>query len=501
MYAIRKIGVPRGNPKIIESRSFKHFNESAFKCDLDNAVWPSIVSKTNPNEFWTFWKNTFLDIVDKHAPPRTMTVRNKPSPWITAQIKLLMHFRDYLKKKAMNSNEPNDWENFKRQKNAVNKEVRRAKKSYCRAEIEGKRGDFKGTWKVLNNLMNRKSNNTAINEIKLTPSVTLTNPKDIADHFNKHFTKIGHKLASDIPKPVTKNYFKTFMTKSNSKFKLQKVEPSRVLELLSTADSAKATGFDKISNKLLKIAAPHIYQSLGALFNISIETNMFPSEFAIAKVSPIFKAGDQSDEDNYRPISVIPTVARVFERLTYEQMYAYLSDNGLLNPLQSGFRTLHSTLTALLDLTNEWSFDIDRKMINGVILLDLKKVFDTVNHEILIKKLEYFGFDPSSTAFFRSYPSNRQQQCKVNGFSSDFLVTTCGVPQGTILGPLFFLIYVNDMPNCLKNCTARLYADDTTLSVSGLHTCVIEQLLNADLRNVSSWLIANKLTLNVLKTV
>ena len=409
-----------------------------------------------------------------------------------------MYWRDQLKRRATKTKNVDDWENFKRQKNFVNKEVKRVKKSFYRTEIERNRGDFKGTWRVLNNLMNRISNNTMINEIKISSSESVTNPKDIADTLNQHFIEIGQKLASEIPEPPKGKSFESFMKRSISKFKLQKVEESKALELLLAADSAKATGYDKIPNKLLKIAAPHICQSLTSLFNLSIETNIFPHEFGIANVSPLFKTGDHTDKDNYRPISVIPTVARIFERIIYEQLYTYLIENELINPQQSGFRSLHSTVTALLDLTNEWCYNIDRKMVNGVILLDLKKGFDTVNHSILLKKLEYFGFDCSSIAFFSSYLSNRLQQCNVNGFSSELGSISCGVPQGTILGPLLFLIYINDLPNCLQHCTARLYADDSSLNTSGTQLNVIEPLMNADLKHVSSWLIANKLTLNVI---
>ena len=398
-----------------------------------------------------------------------------------------MYWRDQLKRRATKTKNVDDWENFKRQKNFVNKEVKRVKKSFYRTEIERNRDDFKGgTWRVLNNLMN---------EIKISSSESVTNPKDIADTLNQHFIEIGQKFASEIPDPPKGKSFESFMKRSISKFKLQKVEESKALKLLLAADSAKATGYDKIPNKLLKIAALHICQSLTSL------TNIFPHEFGIANVSTLFKTGDHTDKDNYRPILVIHTVTRIFERIIYEQLYTYLIENELINLQQSGFRSLQSTVTALLDRTNEWCYNIDRKMVNGVILLDLKKAFDTVNHSILLKKLEYFGFDCSSIAFFSSYLSNRLQQCNVNGFSSELGSISYGVPQGTILGSLLFLIYINDLPNCLQHCTARLYADNSSLNTSGTQLNVIEPLMNADLKHVSSWLIANKLTLNVIKTV
>ena len=140
---------------------------------------------------------------------------------------------------------------------------------------------------------------------------------------------------------------------------------------------------------------------------------------------------------------------------------------------------------------------IIQKVVCNISILRKCSSILTLNHDILLKKLEYFGFDHSSISFFRSYLSNRQQQCNVNGFSSDYLDITCGVPQGTILGPLLFLIYVNDLPKCLEHCTARLYADDTSMSTSSFHATVIEQEMNKDLMNVSSWLMANKLTLSV----
>ena len=161
----------------------------------------------------------------------------------------------------------------------------------------------------------------------------------------------------------------------DSNFCLKNTESSRVLKLLKGLNVSKATGIDKISNRILKKAAPIIYRSLTDIFNLFISSSVFPSEWKMAKVAPIFKSGDREDVNNYSPISVLPTIARVFQRLIFEQLYAYFNENKFLYSHQSGFRTLHSTVTALIDMTNEWCYNIDKGMVNGVLFLDLKKGF------------------------------------------------------------------------------------------------------------------------------
>ena len=197
---------------------------------------------------------------------------------------------------------------------------------------------------------------------------------------------------------------------------------------------------------------------------------------------------------------MISVVAKVFERIIYDQVYAYLGEHNIICKHQSGFRAAHSTVTALLEATDTWAYNIDRGKINAVVFLDLKKAFDTVDHKILLSKLKNYGISGNAYQWFESYLENRTQKCSTNGSLSSKRVLRCGVPQGTMLGPLLFLLYINDLPNCLSHCNPRMYTDDTHLTYASDNVENIESYLNQDLGNIYSWLRANRLTLNMTKT-
>ena len=186
------------------------------------------------------------------------------------------------------------------------------------------------------------------------------------------------------------------------------------------------------------MAASIVAPSLTDIFMKSILTGIYPTEWQLARVTPIFKKGSKSDINNYRPISVIPVVSKVLEKLVYDQLYHYLNDNKLLSSCQSGFRSLHSTITALLVATNSWSVNIDNGFLDGVVFIDLKKAFDTIDHEIISRKMSYFGAGQETITWFPSYVSDRTQRCNVNERLSTARTITCGVPQGSILGPLLY---------------------------------------------------------------
>ena len=274
---------------------------------------------------------------------------------------------------------------------------------------------------------------------------------------------------------------------------LRKLIPEQFFFHLSNLSKSKATGLDGISARLLRECPDLISESLTLIFNRSINTGIFPDEWKYAKVIPIHKHGKRNCTDNYRPISIIPVVAKVFERIIYNQLSLFFCENRLLNNCQSGFRGLHSTVTALLEATNEWAYNIDSGKINAVMFLDLKKAIATVDHEILLGKLKLYGVHGIAVNWFRSYLNNRKQRCYVNGhLSSNYRFMHCGVPQGTILGPLLFLIYINDLPNCLSHSRARMFADDTHMTYSSNNINDINMYFNEDLLNVSEWLSANK---------
>ena len=243
-----------------------------------------------------------------------------------------------------------------------------------------------------------------------------------------------------------------------------------------------------------------IAKSLSTIFNKSILSGSFPDDMKIAIVSPIYKSDCKSKPTNYRPVSVLSAVAKIFEKLISHQLSNYLESNKILVNQQSGFRKKHSTETSLLSVTNEWYLNMNKGYLNGVVFLDLKKAFDCVDHSILLRKLELYGIKGVELNWFKSYLSNRIQRCKIGQTISEPQKIRSGIPQGSNLGPLLFLLYINDLPNCLKYTKANMFADDTNLTTASLNKEELQRRLNSDLELMHNWLLANKLTLNKEKT-
>ena len=288
-------------------------------------------------------------------------------------------------------------------------------------------------------------------------------------------------------------------------FNFNTITESETLSIINKLKNKNSSGKDEISNKLLKSIKDEIAKPLTIIINQSLKTGVFPDALKIAKVKPLYKKGDNFCLNNYRPISLLPTISKIFERVMFTQLYSYLNANNLLSEQQYGFRSQHSTELACVKLVDYITTEMDNiKKIKTptAIFLDLSKAFDTLNFNILLNKLQYYGIDGISLSLIRSYLTDRFQYVQFENSESDLLEIKTGIPQGSILGPLFFSIMINDLVNSSNKFKFLMYADDTTIYFN-LEDFPIENrevLINNELEKVNKWLKLNKLAVNVDKT-
>ena len=314
----------------------------------------------------------------------------------------------------------------------------------------------------------------------------------IANCFNKFFVDIGPKLASMIPESQTKfdqylNPHQTFMGEAN-------LTDDEVKEALRSLKPSKSSGYDNISSNVLNETSDILFTPLKYIFNLSLQQGIFPENLKITKVSPIYKKDEEFLLTNYRPISVFPCFSKLLER----RLFKYLSENSILYKKQFGSQTFHSTEHAILLLANQLYQSFDESKFTLGIFVDLSKVLDTVDHKILTTKLELYGIKDRNLRWFESYLSNRKQFITYGDKQTNIETITCGV-QGSILGPLLFLIFVYDLHEVTKYLDPIMFADDTNLFCSHENIKTLFQIVNSELKLVTEWFLANKLSLNAKK--
>ena len=244
---------------------------------------------------------------------------------------------------------------------------------------------------------------------------------------------------------------------------------------------------------------PYIENSFACIFNTSLKSSRFPNDWKTTRMTPIFKEGNKSDKSNYRPISVLPVISRLFEKLVLNQLYQYLDHKGLLSLNQSGFKRLHSTVTCLLKNTGDWKTGLDSGQMLGMVFVDLRNAFDTVDHRILCNKFKLYGVQQREISWYKGYLSDRSQYCSVGGYDCNVGELELGVPQGSCLGPLLFLIYINNLPKTTQGKVC-MYADDTTLCHMSNDISKLESAINEAPELLDNCFKGNKLSLNVVKT-
>ena len=336
----------------------------------------------------------------------------------------------------------------------------------------------------------------------------MTNNADIANCFNNFFSKVGPSLAKSIQSPSLKSHKDYLKLQINSSFTFETVTTEIVSKEIKNLKAKSSAGHDGLSTILLKLISENIVHVLTNIINQSLCTGIFPDSLKIGKVNPVFKKDDPHIPDNYRPISLLPSISKVFEKVAYIQVYDYLTRNNLLYKSQYGFRKLHSTELAALEITDNIFTNLDKNKLPLAIFLDLSKAFDTIDHSVLLSKLYYYGIHGNSLKWFQSYLFHRYQYVELLGVKSARIAVTTGVPQGSILGPLLFIIYMNDIANATNKFHFTLHADDTSL-LEPLCTFSVElnggspslsHAINTELNMIFEWLSLNKLSLNVKKT-
>ena len=277
------------------------------------------------------------------------------------------------------------------------------------------------------------------------------------------------------------------------------ISNEEILDIINSLEN-KSTGPSSIPLKLLSLIPDLIIMPLAYIINMSFLTGEYPELLKIVKVIPIHKGGSTQDVNNYRPISLLSIFDKIIEKIIHKRLYSFLEEHKILYQNQFGFRKSNSTVYALAQITEMIKESIDGGKFGCGIFVDLRKAFDTVNHEILLNKLEHYGVRCNMLKWFQSYLTGRKQYVSFNGQSSELLINSCGVPQGSVLGPLLFLIYINDLPNISKTLKFYLFADDTNIYYESKSLKDLEKIVNKELDKLFLWLNVNRLSLNIDKT-
>jgi len=487
--------------KILEFRSQKKFNVDDFLCELQSVPWETIYLYTDPNEALSAWYDMFTNVLDKLAPLVKKRVKYWHQPkWMTPDVLEAINKRKYFRSNNMTAA-------YKRQRNLVKSMMKKAKSDYYNSMLRNS-SDTKNMWNCIKQLGDSKKCTNGPTVLKGDDGTIISDPFDIATVFNEHFSKIQADIANSESDECKLNQSESF--KKLEEFVASKMTPAvnfdiplmtveYVCKQLSTFQINKAKGVDNISPYFFKIAAPIIAPSLCHIFNCSIVSRMFPDKWKVAKVTPLHKKDAKECKNNYRPISVLCTLSKILEKHVHQYFYEYLAGNNLLHPSQSGFRSKYSCSTALTHMVENWLTAVDSGQMIGTVLVDFQKAFDSVDHSLLLKKLHLYGCSEHSLCWFRSYLQGRSQHVCIKNVSSDTKPVICGVPQGSVLGPLLFLLFINDLPLHLSS-ESDLYADDTSVYVVGRDLSEIETKLNADMEKLNNWCIDNKIRINVNKT-
>jgi exonuclease III len=486
-YSLKK---PKFKPKMVTRRDFRNFNKNAFLHDMSIAPWGNIqaVDDDDVDNKVVIFENIHRDIIDKHAPFRTFRVTRPATPWMNDAIKELMDDRDKYKNKFNNDKKPETELLYKDLRNRVTHAIRQSKIKCFNDKINTKIKDSKSFHQALKNF--------SIVESKINGHDQCSfNPTALNEAFLKNNNgKVSETLINDEVNEILK-------TSKAASFSFSEVTDHQVLKMVRTLKS-NACGVDGISAYFLKLGIEHSVYAFTEIINASLKFKIFPERWKKALVKPLPKVPFPTIASDYRPISLLPAFSKILEKLVAKQMVDYLKETGFLDNLQSAYKPCHSTITALLNVTDDIYEALENSEITFLILLDYSKAFDCANHKLILAKLQAAGFQDDALSFIKSYLSGRSQKVVAGSQESSWESVLNGVPQGSVLGPLLFTILVSDISDVIKRGRYHLYADDTQL----YYTCKVEDAnktiaqINSDLENISNYSKRNCLKLNAGKS-
>ena len=357
------------------------------------------------------------------------------------------------------------------------------------------------TWQMIKSLLpNAKDSSPTINKIVLNKT-EINDTASIANQFNTYFSSVGKNLAMKFSEQNDTDHHKFLGKRISNSIYLEPTSPQEVFKEINSLNLNKSPGLDGITAYFIKLASDIVAVPLSILCNLSFSEGVFPNCMKNAKVIPLFKTGSKTELSNYRPISLLSCLSKVMEKLIYSRLINYLNKNSILHPNQYGFRSGLSTSHALLDVVTTTYDNINKMLYTLLIFIDYKKAFDTVCHKILLSKLEHYGICGPALNLISSYLNHRTQCVSINDRLSALSHISYGVPQGSILGPLLFLLYINDINNIntYSNDSIKQYADDTCLVINEINLDKLKAKANKLLLSTEQWSSANKLTINFSK--
>ena len=442
------------------TRLFGEKNTASFMQRMGRENWNDIY--TGDGDYYSKFITVVLRIYQQSFPiVRVSRKRWQDKPWMTKALKTSIKRKNKLYKTYLVQPGNSIHNKYKTYKNILRKCLKEAEINYYEELFDNHKNSVYNLWKTLNPIINPKRGKSfsPVNKL-IIGRKAIVDKQEISNSMNEHFCNIGNELQSEIPDYGHK--YRDYMPQRiNQSFYLEPITSNDIKYEIKRLKHNKSPGHDLIGSKVKKLCPEIFATNLSKIYNWGIENGKYPDDLKIAKVIALYKKGVKYDPNNYRPISLLSHFDKIFEKILCGRLVSFLERNKILYCYQYGFRKLYSTVLALIEITDHIKRLLDEKNYVISIFIDFKKAFDTVDHEILLYKLECYGIRVLVNDFFRSYLTNRRQYTVINGVNSDLRTVSCGVPQGSVFGPLCFLLYINDLYRSIGHNAVRLYADDT----------------------------------------